>query len=66
VPSKRWRTWSGRNADFDANWPADDILTFATRYWVNQATRYWVNQATGSSIRAYKNGGRSWAGEPRH
>jgi hypothetical protein len=44
---KRWRTWSDRNADFDANWPADDILTFATIYW--------VNQAVGSSIRAYKN-----------
>ena len=44
---KRWRTWSDRNADFDANWPADDILTFATIYW--------VNQAIGSSIRAYKN-----------
>ena len=44
---KRWRTWSDRNADFDANWPADDIVTFATIYW--------VNQAIGSSIRAYKN-----------
>ncbi|MGW3465563.1 alpha/beta fold hydrolase, partial [Streptomyces olivaceoviridis] len=34
---KRWRTWSDRNADFEAEWPADDILTFATIFWVNQA-----------------------------
>lgn len=44
---KRYRTWSDRNADFDANWPADDILTFATIYW--------VGESIGSSIRAYKN-----------
>ncbi|MEW2289562.1 epoxide hydrolase family protein [Streptomyces sp. NPDC047841] len=44
---KRWRTWSDRNADFEAEWPADDILTFATIFW--------VNQAIGSSIRAYRN-----------
>ncbi|MFE7526061.1 hypothetical protein ACFU7Y_10085 [Kitasatospora sp. NPDC057542] len=44
---KRWSAWSGRNADFEAEWPADDILTFVTIYW--------VNQAIGSSIRAYKN-----------
>ena len=44
---KRWRTWSDRNADFSAEWPVDDVLTFATIYW--------VNDAIGSSIRAYKN-----------
>ncbi|WP_037858941.1 epoxide hydrolase family protein [Streptomyces sp. NRRL S-340] len=44
---KRYKTWSDRNGDFEANWPADDILTFATIFW--------VNEAIGSSIRAYKN-----------
>jgi hypothetical protein len=32
---KRWMTWSDRNADFDANWPTDDILTFATLAYEN-------------------------------
>ena len=36
---KRWKTWSDRNADFTAEWPVDDILTFATIYWVNQSHR---------------------------
>ncbi|MFI9271231.1 epoxide hydrolase family protein [Kitasatospora sp. NPDC052896] len=44
---KRWSTWSDRNADFEAEWPVDDVLTFATIFW--------VNEAIGSSIRAYKN-----------
>jgi pimeloyl-ACP methyl ester carboxylesterase len=44
---KRYKTWSDRNGDFEANWPVDDILTFATIYW--------VTESIGSSIRAYKN-----------
>ncbi|GAB3957007.1 hypothetical protein GCM10027614_71150 [Micromonospora vulcania] len=44
---RRWKKWSDRNGDFVANWPVDDILTFATIYW--------VTQSIGSSIRAYKN-----------
>ncbi|MQY10798.1 hypothetical protein SRB5_09110 [Streptomyces sp. RB5] len=46
---KRWKTWSDRNADFEAGWPAEDILTFATIYW--------ATESIGSSIRAYKNAG---------
>ncbi|MGW5568450.1 epoxide hydrolase family protein [Streptomyces tendae] len=44
---KRWKTWSDRNGDFAVNWPIDDILTFATLFW--------VTDSIGSSIRAYKN-----------
>ncbi|PSM42952.1 epoxide hydrolase [Streptomyces dioscori] len=44
---KRWKAWSDPNLDFKTVWPIDDILTFATIYW--------INDAIGSSIRAYKN-----------
>ncbi|NEA41439.1 epoxide hydrolase [Streptomyces sp. SID11385] len=44
---KRYKTWSDRDGDFEADWPVDDILTFATIYW--------VTASLGTSIRAYKN-----------
>ncbi|PSM42980.1 epoxide hydrolase [Streptomyces dioscori] len=44
---RRWKKWSDRNGDFATDWPVDDILTFATIYW--------VTESIGSSIRAYKN-----------
>ncbi|WP_327292786.1 epoxide hydrolase family protein [Streptomyces sp. NBC_01198] len=44
---RRWKKWSDRDGDFEATWPVDDILTFATIYW--------VTESIGTSIRAYKN-----------
>lgn len=44
---KRWKTWSDRNGDFANDWPIDEVLTFATIYW--------VTESISSSIRAYKN-----------
>jgi pimeloyl-ACP methyl ester carboxylesterase len=44
---RRWKKWSDKRGDFDANFPRDFILS--------EATAFWVNQAIGSSIRMYRN-----------
>lgn len=47
---QRWAKWSDKNADFEANYPRDHILT--------NATIFWVTQSIGSSIRSYANANR--------
>ncbi|MFB7493442.1 epoxide hydrolase family protein [Streptomyces sp. NPDC056161] len=47
---QRWKKWSDKRGDFDANFPRDFILT--------QATTFWVTQSIGSSIRMYRNAAR--------
>lgn len=44
---QRWKKWSDKNADFDAVFSRDFVLT--------QATVFWVTQSIGTSIRMYRN-----------
>jgi pimeloyl-ACP methyl ester carboxylesterase len=44
---QRWRKWSDPDADFEAVFPLDHILT--------NATIYWATQSIGTSIRVYRN-----------